>query len=309
MNELCVTEGLFSVVIPTRNEGDMLHMTVDSVLSQTSYPNLEIVVVNDGSTDGSCDRYCRGWEKVRVVDAGGVGIPRARNLGEEHARGDYVVFLDAHCRVSPNWLQLFAEALTAPDVAIVGPTFTRLEAPEPKGCGMTWLNHKLEKIWFFPDRSKRAYDVPITPGGCQAFRRATFRTLRRFDEGFTKFGFQDVELCLRAWLLGYRVQVSPNAEVAHHFRESRNYEVEDIGIIYNFVRLIHTHFSPSRIRRCLRAIGPYPNLERAIDKLYGSDVFELRAELEASRVDDDQWFFEQFVPEETGRELPSVSFH
>ena len=61
------------------------------------------------------------------------------------------------------------------------------------------------------------------------------------------------------------------------------------------------------VRRCLRAIGPYPNLERELDRLYGSDVFELRAEMAAARVRDDRWFFEQFVPEETGYQLPALA--
>lgn len=294
---------LFSVVIPTRNEGDLLHMTVNSICEQTTYPEYEIVIVDDGSTDGSCDQYRDAQGPVRVVEGGGVGIPRARNLGDKHAEGTFVVFLDAHCRVSANWLDVFAIALRKRGVAIVGPTFTRLEETEPKGCGMTWMNHKLEKTWFIPEDTNKPYDVPITPGGCQAFRRDTFRSIGRFDEGFTQFGFQDVEICLRAWLLGFRVMVNPAAVVAHYFRESRNYEVEDIGIIYNYLRLIHTHFAPSRVRQCLRDLGPYPNLDRAMDDLYKSDVFELRADLEASRVLDDQWFFEQFVPEETGREL------
>jgi GT2 family glycosyltransferase len=304
-----VADRLFSVVIPTCNEGDMLRMTVDSITACTTYPEFEIVIVDDGSTDGSCDAYRAGiaGDRTRVVDGGGVGIPRARNLGEEHARGAYVVFLDAHCRVSANWLDLFALALRRRDTAIVGPTFTRLEQAEPKGCGMTWLNHKLEKTWFVPLPTDKPYEVPITPGGCQAFRRDTFRAIGRFDEGFTKFGFQDVEICLRAWLLGYRVMVNPAVEIAHHFRTERNYEVDDSGIVYNFLRLIHTHFDPARVRRCLRAIGPYPNLERELDRLYESDVFKLRAELATARVRDDRWFFRHFVPEETGHELPALA--
>jgi len=82
--------------------------------------------------------------------------------------------------------------------------------------------------------------------------------------------------------------------------------VEDSGILYKFLRLIHTHFDPKRVRRCLAAIGPYPNLERELDRLYDSDVFQLRAEMEAARVRDDRWFFNSFVPEETGTELPAA---
>jgi len=126
---------LFSIVIPTLNEGDMLTMTVENILSVTTYPEIEIIVIDDGSTDGSCDRYRSSAGQVRVVTTKRLGIPMARNLGAEQAQGDYVLFLDAHCTVSPNWIDRFVAALAPRDVAIVGPAFTRLHEPEPKGCG------------------------------------------------------------------------------------------------------------------------------------------------------------------------------
>lgn len=289
--------GMFSVVIPTCNEGEMLHMTVDSILEQTTYPNYEVIIVDDGSTDGSCDRYQDSGGPVRVIRGESLGIPRARNLGAEAARGEYVVFLDAHCTVSPSWLDLFAEALARPDVAIVGPSFSRLEEPEPRGCGMTWVNHRLNTAWFEPQDIKPPYEVPFTPGGCQAFRLSTFDKLGRFDEGLTKWGYQDIELCLRAWLLGYRVMVNPDSRVAHYFRDKREFEVPDQGVLYNFLRVIHKHFSSKRIRRCIRSIQEYPRLEESIDQLYASDIFQVRAQMEAARVRDDDWFFRTFVPE------------
>jgi len=57
-----------TVVIPTRNEGDLLHMTVNSIREQTDYHHYEIVLVDDGSTDGSCDRYREPNSAVRVVE-------------------------------------------------------------------------------------------------------------------------------------------------------------------------------------------------------------------------------------------------
>jgi glycosyltransferase involved in cell wall biosynthesis len=190
---------LFSVVIPTFNEGERLHRTVESILNDTTYSPFEVIVVDDGSSDGSCDRYVDGDERVRLVKAESVGIPRARNLGAEHARGEYVLFIDAHCTVSPGWLERFVAALRPPDVGIVGPAFTRLEEPEPRGCGNIWINHKLECAWLEPLDTDKPYEVPITPGGCQAFRKKTFEKLGGFDAGFTRWGYQDEEICLRAW--------------------------------------------------------------------------------------------------------------
>lgn len=286
---------LFSVVIPTLNEGAMLHMTVDSILSQTAYPSFELIVLDDGSTDGSCDRYAAPADaRLRLVRSAGRGVARARNLGEAHARGSYVVFIDAHCRVSPNWLDEFVTALAQPQVAVVGPCFTRLESPTPRGCGVTWQDLTLDQIWFEPRHEERAYAVPLTPGGCQAFRRETFAAIGRYDEGFTRWGSEDVELCLRAWLLGYEVRVCPQAVVAHHFREARNFEVHDPDILYNFLRMIHMHFSPGRIRGVLKAIAHNPHIEQALDRLYQSDIFELRHALALQRQRSDDWFFDCF---------------
>lgn len=291
------TQGLFSIVVPTLNEGDMLHMTVDSILEKTEYPNFELIIVDDGSTDESCDRYkcANGDPRIRLIASPGLGVAKARNLGASHARGEFIVFLDAHCKVSPNWLGRFSKALKSRDVGVVGPCFTRLNEPQPRGAGMNWFNDCLDLGWFEPVDTEHPYEVPITPGGCQAFRTKTFQEIGCFDQGFGRWGSEDVEVCLRAWLLGYRVLVDPTITIAHDFRDSRNFEVEDMDVTYNFLRLIHIHFSPKRIRRVLRAVGQIGNLDIAVDKLYQSDVFDIRAALERTRVRTDSWFCQTFV--------------
>jgi glycosyltransferase involved in cell wall biosynthesis len=288
---------LFSIVIPTLNEGSMLSMTVENILEVTAYPNIEVVIVDDGSTDGSCDVYQDTTKPVRVITANHLGIPRARNLGADEARGEYVLFIDAHCTVSANWIDRFITALAARDVAIVGPTFTRLHEPQPRGCGNVWINHRLESAWLEPLDSDWPYEVPITPGGCQAFRRKVFLRLGGFEAGFSRWGYQDEEICLRAWLQGYRVLVDPEVVVAHYFRDQAGYEVDHSDVLYNFLRLIHLHFSPSRIRRCIAALGEYPGLEETIDRLYASDVFQKRNAMTATQRRTEDWLFRVFMPD------------
>jgi glycosyltransferase involved in cell wall biosynthesis len=290
-------EGLFSIVIPTLNEGTMLAMTTNSILTRTRYQPYEIIVVDDGSSDGSTDFYERYPNPyIRLVRTRGLGVARARNLGAEHAAGEFVVFLDGHCQVSPNWLDGFAEALAPPDVALTGPCFTRLETPHPKGCGMFWADYTLDPNWFEPVDGHGPYAVPLTTGACQAFRRQTFLAVGRYEDGFTRWGFEDTEMCLRAWLLGYRVVVSPEVTVAHHFRESRAYEVDDVEVTYNFLRMLHLHFSPARIRRILKELEGNPFLAAAITRLHRSDTFDIRGKLEACRLHDDEWFFRHVNP-------------
>jgi glycosyltransferase involved in cell wall biosynthesis len=286
------SHGKFSIVIPTLNEGSLLAMTTNSILGRTRYPDYEIIVVDDGSTDGSTELYEQYPNpRIRLLRGGGLGVANARNLGAAHAAGVFVVFLDGHCTVSPNWLDGFAAALAPPGIAVAGPCFTRLHEPQPRGCGMFWSDYTLDPNWFEPVDGNGPYEVPLTTGACQAFRRATFMALGRYEAGFTRWGFEDVEICLRAWLLGYRIVVNPEVTVAHHFRESRGYDVDDLEVTYNFLRMLHMHFAPARIRRVLQALGANPFVPQALDRIFASDVFELRGQLDAVRVYNDEWFF------------------
>jgi glycosyltransferase involved in cell wall biosynthesis len=285
--------GLFSVVIPTRNEGAMLGLTTDSVLSSTEWPDVEVIVVDDGSTDDSIVRYRRSPDpRLRILRGGGLGVAKARNLGAQHARGEYVVFLDAHCTVSSDWLDRFALALAEPGVALVSPCFTRLGASEPRGCGIFFGDAGLEQHWFEPRPWDTPYDVPLNIGACQALRRDVFDGLGRYDTGFGSWGFEDVELCLRAWLFGWRVQADPVATVAHQFRESRGYEVDDIDVVYNFVRMLALHFDEPEFSAILAARGPNPNIGIALERIEVDGTLAQRHAYDRMRVRPVGWFFE-----------------
>lgn len=287
-----------SVVIPTCNEGEMLDMTVRSVLSSETRLDLEIVIVDDGSVDGSCDRF-RGDRvpRVRVVDGGGLGVARARNFGAQHSAGEMIVFLDAHCEVSQHWLDELAAPMAEPDVAIVSPAFTRLRETSPVGLGMGWGTQRLDLMWFTPvENAENAYEIPLAPGGCQAFPAATFRAIGMFDDGFARWGSEDIEISLRAWMLGYRVVGQPRARVAHWFRDIRAFEVEESDVAFNLLRMVRLHFTEPRLSRimdAIRATAPIAEPERMLD---ASNVEEIRQELMAVRERHDGWFCETFFP-------------
>ena len=287
--------GLCSVVIAARNEGDLLRATVESVLEDTAYPDVEVVVVDDGSTDGGPDALPADT-RVRLLRLGAAGLSKARNAGAALALGEYLVFLDAHCTVSRGWLDALLDPLRQPDVALAGASVTPLDAPGPRGCGTTWVSRTLETAWFDPSDGDSPYEVPFVPGGCQAYRARTFELLGRFDEGMRLWGYEDIEICLRAWLLGYRVVGAPAAMVAHLFKEQRDFDVPDYGVLLNYLRLVHLHFAPWRVQAAIRAIGDYPGLDRALREVATRELLERRAELEAVRVHDDDWFFETFMP-------------
>lgn len=98
---------LISVVVPIYNAEKFLHKCVDSILAQ-SYRPLEVILVDDGSTDGSpaiCDAYATKDPRVRAVHQENGGVSAARNRGTQASRGDYVCYVDADDYVDADLLQ------------------------------------------------------------------------------------------------------------------------------------------------------------------------------------------------------------
>lgn len=113
----------YSIVIPVYNIKEYLADCLDSVLAQ-SLSDFEVILVNDGSTDGSdalCDAYAAQHPQIHVVHQSNQGVSVARNTGLELAQGEYVLFLDSDDWWEPNLLELL-EPLTkkSPDVIEFG---------------------------------------------------------------------------------------------------------------------------------------------------------------------------------------------
>jgi len=106
-----VVAGLVSVVIPCYNQAHFLGEAIESVLAQ-SYPNFEIIVVDDGSTDDTSE-VARRYPGVRLVRQENKGLSGARNAGLAHSEEEYVVFLDADDRLLPDALETVLEHLEA----------------------------------------------------------------------------------------------------------------------------------------------------------------------------------------------------
>ena len=114
----------FSIVSPIYNVKRFVRRGVDIVLSQ-SYADFELILVDDGSSDGSgelCDECARRWPRVRVVHQANAGAGPARNAGIETARGEYVMFFDIDDSLRPGALELLHREIVArrPDLLMFG---------------------------------------------------------------------------------------------------------------------------------------------------------------------------------------------
>jgi glycosyltransferase involved in cell wall biosynthesis len=109
----------FSVLIATHNRAHLVGEAIDSVLAQ-SRPADEIVVVDDGSTDGTRDRLAAYGERIRAVHQANTGIAGARNSCLGHATGDWITFLDDDDMWYPNRLEILERDVrgAAPDIEV-----------------------------------------------------------------------------------------------------------------------------------------------------------------------------------------------
>ena len=114
---------LVSVIVPVYNVLPYLRESLDSVINQT-YKDLEIIIVDDGSTDGSdavCEEYAKD-SRVKVIHQKNHGLSAARNVGLDIARGDYIAFLDSDDVYLPDMIQTMVEGIkkSGADIEICG---------------------------------------------------------------------------------------------------------------------------------------------------------------------------------------------
>ena len=103
---------LVSVITPVYNTAQYLDECIGSILSQ-SMTDFELLLIDDGSTDGSgaiCDRYAEKDKRIRVFHISNGGVSAARNLGLDNARGEFVVFVDSDDRITPDHLRQLADS-------------------------------------------------------------------------------------------------------------------------------------------------------------------------------------------------------
>jgi glycosyltransferase involved in cell wall biosynthesis len=200
-----------SVVIPVKDRRQLLTDALDALDAQT-YADFEVIVVDDGSTDGSGEAAAGrtiGGRPVRVVDGGGLGAVHARQEGVAAARGDVLAFTDSDCVPDPRWLEHAVAALDAGADLVNGrtaPARPVLPLERSMGSGEEGLYPTCNVLY-----RRAAFDAA---GGFDAGagRRWGFRLDRRSrGDGFG----EDTLLAWRVIRAGGAVRYEPDALVEH----------------------------------------------------------------------------------------------
>ena len=120
---------LVSVIVPVYNVAPYLREALDSVVNQT-YKDLEIIIVDDGSTDGSasiCEEYAASDSRIKLVHQQNKGLSGARNTGLEHATGEFVAFVDSDDSISPLFVETLVRAISSSSASIAVCRFSTIE--------------------------------------------------------------------------------------------------------------------------------------------------------------------------------------
>ena len=112
---------MISIIIPIYNVEKYLEKCLDSILNQT-YKNLEIILIDDGSTDNSpniCNSYCEKDKRIKIIHKNNEGVSSARNKGIELSKGKYIVFIDSDDYVSNEHIEVLYDCIISNNVDLV----------------------------------------------------------------------------------------------------------------------------------------------------------------------------------------------
>jgi GT2 family glycosyltransferase len=279
-----------SIVIISHNEGKYLCATVKSLLAALP-AHTEVIVVDDWSTDGSTNDLQQNSVVRRLRPPKRLGTVRARNFGARHARGEMIVFSDAHVEVPDHWPDLLAP-LARPTTGAVGPVISMLNRPAAKGYGLRFRDAALNCEWGSLEK-QIPYPVPMLGAGFFAMRRDVFVAIGGFDPGMIRFGMEDPDLDIRLWTFGYECLLVPSVEVAHLFRDDHSFQDWET-FLHNMVRYATVHFGEKRMNRMLDCYSQDASLPAALARVAASDAQARRRAVQAMRYYDDDWYFSKF---------------
>ncbi len=223
-----------SIIIPVRNGARFLPACLGSLQAeQRAMPevNIQIIVVDNASTDDSALLVARSFSNVHLIRNGvNQGFAGGCNQGLRISTADVAVLLNQDTRVSPGWLAALLRAFDEPNVGVVGckifyPDGKTLQhaggyIEYPRMYGLHYGHHEADQ-----GQADKSHPAEWVTGAAFAIRRALLDKIGLLDEGFWPGYFEDVDYCLRTRLAGYEVWYCAEAQLIHQETSSKIDEV------------------------------------------------------------------------------------
>jgi N-acetylglucosaminyl-diphospho-decaprenol L-rhamnosyltransferase len=219
-----------AVVVVSFNTREVLRACLESLRAAEV---LEIVVVDNGSTDGSVEMVRRDFPRVRLVEAANRGYGAAGNLGFRATTSEYVLLLNSDTVVEEGGIEALGEYLDQqPRAAVVGPRLRNPDGSLQPSCSaflgtfrltleksplgkllahLPWIRNNVLLLWSPHDRARR---VPWVLGAALAVRRSAFEAIGGFDESYFMYA-EEADLCYRLRREGWETHFAPVTDIVH----------------------------------------------------------------------------------------------
>ena len=225
---------MVSVIIPTRDRAALLGPCLEGLFRHTDYPAMEVIVVDNGSTEAALHELLRQWSsdpRLRVLPSPGpFNYALLNNQAAASAHGEILVLLNNDTEVlHPDWLREMASLAIRADIGAVG---AKLLFPSgriqhagvilgPRGvAGHDYLFAKAEEEGQ-QDDLLLLRQVSAVTGACLAVRRDAYMAVGGLDEQRFRVAYNDVDFCLKLAAAGLRNIFTPHAQLLHHESASR----------------------------------------------------------------------------------------
>ncbi len=251
---------LLSIIVPHYNGARFLPPCFNALRRQT-YPRLEIILADNGSTDGSVALTRRDFPEVKIIELGqNLGFTGAVNAAIGQAAGPVIVLLNNDTEAAPGWAEALVEALLAyPQAGIVASKillFDRRDTLHSAGDGFGDNGLPVNRGVWQKDTGQFDRDVNVFGGcgGAVAYRREMLKDIGLLDEELFMY-LEDVDLNWRAQLAGYQAVFAPGAVVYHHLSASGGGRISSFYTGRNTILVLAKDLPGPIFRRHWRAIG------------------------------------------------------
>ncbi|MBO6215782.1 MAG: glycosyltransferase family 2 protein [Lachnospiraceae bacterium] len=237
---------LISVIIANKDNADILKTCIDSIFEKTTYPNFEVLVVENNSTEAETyDYYDSIEDMVRIIPMETeFNYSYINNYGAALARGEYLLFLNNDTEViDGGWMEEMLSYCMMPDIGAVGVKLIYPDGTLQHGgvtvgvrgvAGHAFIGSAANE-YGYGYRLDTVQDLSAVTAACMMVKRDVFWEAYAFDENY-KVAFNDSDLCLRIRNMGERILFLPDVRLKHFESRSRGRDEADPKKLRRFNR-------------------------------------------------------------------------
>jgi len=229
---------LVDIVVLNYNSGNVLKKCFPSVL-KTDYPNINFIVIDNGSKDGSADFVKKIPNVIFISNLKNLGCPAGLNKAIPYLKGSYHAFLNEDIELEPNWLKEIIKVMEEnKKIGIAGLRLFNYYNRSLNEYGSTYFSK-----WFslagqlsvdcidLSKSQKGIIEVPYVGIGMMVTRADLFKKIGGFRGKYFLY-WDDVDYCIRTWLLGYKTVIVKNAKGYHMVMASVKRNVSKLKVMY-----------------------------------------------------------------------------